>query len=446
MTLSQADQSALVAGPRRTRPAPPVRIVHLGLGAFSRSHTAWYTARALDADEWGIAAYTGRSPDLAVALAGQDGVYTLVERSAGGDRHEVIESVVRAHPGNDTAALLADLAAPATAIVTLTITEAGYRGTGDGNLDDDDPLVAGDRRLLGRLAAGDADAAFALQTVIGRLVAGLDARRRAEAGPLAIVSCDNIPDNGGYLARVLRGLAASIPETADWCERNVSFVSSSVDRITPRVAPDELARLSIRYQDAAPVVAEPFSDWVLSGEFPAGRPAWETAGARFTDALEPWEARKLWLLNGAHTILASAGPLRGHTKVSEAIADPACRSLVEEFWNEAERNLTPRLEVRAYRAALLDRFSNPRIAHSLVQIAQDALTKMRVRIVPVAGLERAAGRSASACAAALGAWLAADGVGGGRERIAQLSRTLAADDVFVAAVTASIDRSASPSG
>ena len=440
MTGRSTGLATPTTGLHRSRPAPPVRIVHLGLGAFSRSHTAWYTDRAVDAEDWGIAAYTGRSAALAAALTAQDGVYTLIERSAEGDRPEVVESVVRARPGDDVAGLLADIAAPATAIVTLSITEAGYRAGADGLPDDGDPLVVADRARLAQLEAGDSDAALGLQTVLGRLVAGLDARRRGGAGALAVVSCDNLPDNGGHVARALLGLAASVPLTAEWCAKNLSFVSSSVDRITPRIEPDEMACLTERYRDAAPVVAEPFSDWVLSGDFPAGRPAWETAGARFTHELEPWEARKLWLLNGAHTILACLGVVRGHTLVSEAIADPVCRSAVERFWDDAESNLPRRLGIAGYRLALLARFANPRIAHLLSQIAQDTTTKVRLRIVPVAERERASRRGAVGCAGALAAWLVAEdeasaSVAGVRDRIERVSTSLAEDDEFVASVT-----------
>ena len=56
----------------RHTPAPPVRHVHLGLGNFFRAHQAWYTAHASDGGEWGIAAFTGRSPDLARAMAAQE--------------------------------------------------------------------------------------------------------------------------------------------------------------------------------------------------------------------------------------------------------------------------------------------------------------------------------------------------------------------------------------
>ena len=65
-------------------PVPPVRLVHLGLGAFFRAHQAWYTqhAEADPADpQWGYAAFTGRSPATAELLAAQDGLYTLVERA-----------------------------------------------------------------------------------------------------------------------------------------------------------------------------------------------------------------------------------------------------------------------------------------------------------------------------------------------------------------------------
>ncbi|MEP7024383.1 MAG: hypothetical protein ABJB47_11400 [Actinomycetota bacterium] len=58
---------------RDGRLAAPVRRVHLGLGNFFRAHQAWYTEHAMDAEQWGIAAFTGRSASLAHALAAQDG-------------------------------------------------------------------------------------------------------------------------------------------------------------------------------------------------------------------------------------------------------------------------------------------------------------------------------------------------------------------------------------
>jgi len=353
---------------------PPVRIVHLGLGNFHRSHQAWYTELAIDRAEWGIAGFAVRGAGLADRLAAQDGLFTLIERGPETDEVSVIGSLVEAGPG-DASRVAELLASPATAIVTLTITEAGYR------LDERTPLA------------------------LGRLVMGLEARRLARGGPLAVVSCDNLPANGAATRAAVLGLATALDRSlAGWVDEYVSFVSTSVDRITPHLTDAELADLSTASgrEDAAPVVAEPFSDWVLQGAFPAGRPQWETAGARFVDDVEPFERRKLWLLNGAHTILAASGPGRGHETVAAAFADPYCSELVIGFWDEAARHLTDAaLDIRGYLQQLRQRFANPRIAHRLTDIADQAPTKVRVRLLPVLRAERAAGRTGDATLKAL---------------------------------------------
>ena len=145
---------------------------------------------------------------------------------------------------------------------------------------------------------------------------------------------------------------------------------------------------------------------MLCGDFPAGRPQWESAGARFVDDIEPWEFRKLWLLNGAHSILAYAGLQRGHGSVADAVADPACRAVVDRFHAEAVTVLPSGVEHVDYRAALIERFANGAIVHRLEQIAADGADKIRYRVVPVAERVLDAGGTAAASAAALATWVA----------------------------------------
>lgn len=435
---------------RSVRPLPkaPVRIVHLGLGAFHRSHQAWYTHHALDASEWGIAAFTGRRPGAAEALAAQDGLFTLIERSDTGDTFEVIGSIVEAVDGQDLGRLDDLVSAQQTSIVTLTITEVAYRV--------DEEVIA--NRTAAKAGSGPGTPATPL-TPLGRLVHALAARRAAGAGPLAVVCCDNLSDNATVARNAVERLADSVdPELARWIEGNVSFVGTSVDRITPRTTPADLAEVqeSCGFRDGSVVVAEPFHNWVLSGDFPAGRPRWEDAGAVFVDQIGPYENRKLWLLNGAHSLLAYAGQLRGHTTVAQALADPLCLVAVEAFWDEASMHLHDEgLDVPAYREALRVRFGNTRIAHHLTQIAADGTTKLRMRAVPVLTAERAQGQSGSASALMLAAWsdytstapevqdplaaeIAAANEMAGEERVAALlaliSPDLAADQGIVALV------------
>jgi fructuronate reductase len=160
------------------------------------------------------------------------------------------------------------------------------------------------------------------------------------------------------------------------------------------------------YVDAYPVPTEPFSEWVVSGRFPAGRPRWEEAGVALVDDVGPFEQRKLRLLNGSHSMLAYAGSVRGHSTIDEAIADPDCRSWVETFWDEASRHLTlPEADIAKYRAALLTRFSNPRMGDQLARIAADGSAKLPVRTLPTIREERSAGRVPAGCATTVAAWV-----------------------------------------
>ncbi|MCS6576137.1 mannitol dehydrogenase family protein [Curtobacterium flaccumfaciens pv. flaccumfaciens] len=353
-------------------------IVHVGVGAFARAHLAWYTAHT-DGEPWGITAFTGRSPDVADALTAQGCRYTLVTRAASGDSAEVVDTITAAHPGSDDTAWRHVVASPETTIVTLTVTEQGYRPGSD---------------------------------VPTRLVAGLDARRTAGSGRIALVSLDNLTHNGAVLRDAVLD-AVTDDALRDWIEANVTFPSSMVDRITPATTDDDVAHLpelpGALAGDRVPVVTEPFAEWVLEDAFDGiDRPAWQTAGVRIVDDVTPYEQRKLWLLNGSHSLLAYLGLQLGHDTVAEAMDDPVCRTAVEQLWDEAALELPlPEAEVTDARAALVERFANPRIRHTLRQIASGGSQKLPVRIVDVVrhrlSRDPSAGIGAGA-ATALAAW------------------------------------------
>jgi fructuronate reductase len=421
------------AGPPRT-----VRAVHLGLGAFHRSHQAWYTEHAADAEPWGIAAFTGRSPGTADQLRAQDGLYTLVERGPERDDIEVVTSISVAHDGDDAEAWAECFASPQVALVTLTVTEAGYHLDGAGHLDLRAPEIAADVERLrgggavtdtgrgappdpeaGRRARSDPEAgrralafsASPVRTMPGRLVAGLAARRRVEGGPITIVPCDNLMGNGDVTRAVVVEMCQAVDHAlADWISASVSFVSTVVDRITPTPTADDRvsAERATGHEDRCAVVAEPFSEWVLSGDFPAGRPAWESAGARLVGDVGPFALRKLCLLNGGHSLLAYAGSALGHGTVASAISDPRCRAWLTGWWDDITPLLgLPGEEVESYRTALLERWSNRRIGHTLTLIARDGSQKLVQRVVPVVHRCRDAGEPAPPGAGRiLGAWLA----------------------------------------
>ncbi len=383
------------------KPLAPVRTVHLGLGNFFRAHSAWYTEHC--SSEWGIAAFSGRSDTHVAELAAQDCLYTLVVQ--GKDvRTEVISSLSAVHTGHDLAAWRGYFASPDVTVVTLTITEAGYVRDSSGALDLTNEAVLAD---IAALTTSPLDGT--VTTAPGKLVAGLLARRDAGAGPITIVPCDNLVKSGEITRRVVEELAAAVDASLqEWIDANVGVVTTMVDRITPRPTDAHIATVTelTGVCDRAPVVTEPFTEWVIEGEFVAARPAWEESGATFVDDIVPFEHRKLWLLNGSHSLMAYAGPIMGRETVYEAITDPVLRGWVDEWWDAAVQHLPlPADQVAAYRQALVQRFENPSIKHLLSQIAADGSQKIPIRFVPTVKADLARGVVNPGATRPIAAWI-----------------------------------------
>lgn len=396
MRLDSANLDRLPAAVARFgyhRAAMANGIVHFGIGAFHRAHMAWYTDRAMDAGDrdWLITGVSMRSSDVAARLNPQDGLYTLIERDGTGTRARLLGAISRVLVAPQApASVVAALAAPGTRIASFTITEKAYCRAADGSLE---PALAGNGSIYPLLASG------------------LAARRAAGLGGVALMSCDNIADNGRVLRRLLLSwLSAHDPACADWVAQRCSFPSTMVDRIVPATTPAdlEMAAALIGMTDAGAVVTEPFSQWVVEDDFAAGRPDWEAMGAELVADVAPYEQAKLRMLNGAHSALAYLGLERGHTHVHEAIADPLLRALVLRLMlDEAAPTVScaPGQDLQAYADMLLARFENPALAHRLTQIAMDGSQKIPQRWLATLEANRMCSRDCPAIMAALAAWL-----------------------------------------
>ena len=379
-------------------------IVHIGLGAFHRAHQAVYTDDSLNRTPgpWGICGVSLRSPDTRDALAPQDCLYTVAIRDASGDHLRVIGSITETLVApEDPAAVLDRLTRPATRIVTITVTEKGYcHEPATGALNRRHPGIQHDLQNPGRP-----------QTLPGFLVEALDRRRQAGTPPFTVLSCDNLPDNGHVTAGILRQFAElRDPALGQWIGENVACPSSMVDRIVPATTDEdrETVAQALGLTDAWPVMTEPFSQWVIEDNFPAGRPAWELEGAELVADVRPYELMKLRLLNGSHSCIAYLGYLAGHKTVSDAMADPVFVSFVRALMDE---EVTPTLDVppgadlTRYKAALLERFANPALKHRTWQIAMDGSQKLPQRLLGTIRDRLAAGQPFDRLALGVAAWM-----------------------------------------
>jgi fructuronate reductase len=400
----------VVAGlpPQVTRPTydrHEVRpgIVHLGLGAFHRAHQAVYTDDRLAAGErdWGIIGLSLRSPDVRDALAPQDGLYTVLQRSAEGDRARVIGAVLEAVtvPSTPERAMAA-LVDPCTRIISLTVTEKAYcLDAATGSLDETHRGIVADLRR-DRFPA----------TVPGLLVEALRRRRESGAGPCTILVCDNLPSNGETVARIVAGYARLYdPQRGDDIVGATAFPCTMVDRIVPATTEaDRAAVARLGYRDAWPVVAEPFSQWVIENHFAAGRPHWEDAGASMVTDVRPFELMKLRALNGAHSSLAYLGAVAGLETVADAMAEPALARFLRDLWDEdllPAIPAVPGMDLAAYTAQLQERFRNPAMRHRLQQIAMDGSQKLPQRLLLPALDRLRQGHLPSRIALTVAAWM-----------------------------------------
>ncbi|WP_262285624.1 mannitol dehydrogenase family protein [Micromonospora sp. MA102] len=383
----------------------PAGIVHLGLGAFHRAHQAVHTEAAVGAagGDWGIIGVAPRSTAVVDALAEQDALFSVTTLAPDGSATRVVGALAGVrHAPADPAAVVRLLADPAIRVVTLTVTEKAYQ------LDPVTGALRADPDLLADLTTDRPP-----RTVPGLLVRGLLARAAADAGPVALVSCDNLPANG----RRLRGLVtqalalARVPDgPAGWIERHVTFPGTMVDRIVPAPTPDTLdtARRALGVTDLAAVAAEPYSQWVVEDDFPGGRPAWERAGAVLTGDAGPWERLKLRTLNGVHSATAYLGALAGAETVAETLTLPRLDAVLRRLVAEdvaASFAPPPGVSVPAYGEEVLTRFANPAIRHRTLQIAMDGSQKLPQRVLHTIADLRAAGRPARWGALVVAAWL-----------------------------------------
>ena len=378
-------------------------IVHLGLGAFHRAHQAVYTEEAIAAagGDWGIIGVAPRSAAVVADLTAQDHLFSVTTVSGEGTGTRVcgVLAGVR-HAAGDPGAVVALLADPAVRVVTLTVTEKAYR------LDPATGRLAADDDLLADLTTDRPPV-----TVPGLLIRGLLARRRADAGPIALVSCDNLPSNG----RRLRGLVEQAlhraePGAAQWVHDNTGFPSTMVDRIVPATTVQTLAlaATALGARDLAAVHGEPYRQWVIEDDFPGGRPAWERAGAVLTTDAGPWEKLKLRTLNGVHSGIAYLGALAGRETIADALQIPGLAAAMRRFVAEdVAGSLTPPEGVTAvgYGGSVLQRFANPAIAHRTVQVAMDGSQKLPQRVLHTIADRRAAGATPRWAALVVAAWM-----------------------------------------
>jgi len=358
-------------------------IVHVGIGNFHRAHQATYLHRLFDMGfdrDWAIIGAGVTQYDCAMRqrLVAQDWLTTVVELDPEKLSARIIGSMIEFAEVNPDSVVDA-MVQPAIRIVSLTVTEGGYFVDAQtGGFDASHPDIV-----------ADANNPEHPKTVFGIIIAALNKRRQNGTKPFTVMSCDNLPENGRIARRCVLGLAKTVSdELHDWISVNVKFPSSMVDCITPRTGETEFSLLKDTFgiDDNAPVVCEPFHQWVLEDTFSNGRPALEKVGVEFVADVAPYELMKLRILNAGHASIAYLAGLLDIHYVHEAMAHP----LVASYLDKLERTeIFPTLEkipgvsYETYFNKIVERFSNEAVADTIPRLCFDGTSRQPQFVLPI---------------------------------------------------------------
>ena len=214
---------------------------------------------------------------------------------------------------------------------------------------------------------------------------------------LVMLPVELIDDNGIELKRCVKKyikLWNLSDEFEKWIDEACIFTSTLVDRIVTGYPFDEAEEIwnQLGYADELLVTAEPFALWVIesekdiSNEFPMDKALEdkEGMGVIFTDNQKPYKQRKVRILNGAHTSFVLASWLKGNDVVNQSMKDDVMREfMMKTIHEEVIPTLSlPLDELKAFADAVVDRFNNPFIKHSLLAISLNSVSKWRARCMP----------------------------------------------------------------
>ena len=341
-------------------------VVHLGLGAFHRAHQAMVFDQLLREGDmrWGIHGVGMTQPGLVNKLRAQDGLYAVRVAGANGIEWHVPGALWQTSVATtERQNVLNAIAAPSTRWITLTVTEKGYT-----------PALA---QLL---------------------IDGLRLRHAAGQAGLTIASCDNLQGNGHKLKAILHATASSQDaELMTWMDTHCAFPCSMVDRIVP-AATDEVAtaaKEALGIQDECALSTETFWEWVIEDNFvdPSDAALLSRCGVRVTSQVHSYEEAKLRMLNGSHSAMALMGAITGRAHIADCIGSDHIQEFVHRLMTQEVAPHLSRADWADYRDALIQRFGNPYLKHSVHQIATDSSQKIPQRWPPSVLGQMAKGQS-----------------------------------------------------
>jgi len=207
--------------------------------------------------------------------------------------------------------------------------------------------------------------------------------------PLNIIICENLK---GAAAAFRTMVSAHIPERIwPYFQAHIGFVDTVIGRMVPPPTPE------MRALDPSLIAVEPYKELPVDrrgfiGPIPA------ISGMEVCDNFGAYTARKLYIHNCGHAVLAYLGYLRGCQYGYQALEDPLVRPLLEKALAESSAGIVAAYGVQPgwlekHAADLMRRFANRALGDTIIRLGRDPARKLSPddRLVGAARLAEKAG-------------------------------------------------------
>ena len=364
------------------KPTYPVKIMQFGEGNFLRAFVDWMIDKANEAGilNHGIA--------IVQPIAGGDFVRELFEKQ---DNlyHVYLEGIKDKQPVKEVSLV--------KSINSIINPYSDYQKYEALFLSEDLEIVFSNTTEAGiRYEEGDDLNALPPKSFPAKVTALLYKRFTKFNGDAAkglqFVCCELIEDNGSTLREyVIKHAEANqlSEEFINWVKTANQFYDTLVDRIVPGFPKENIKEIQeeIGFEDNLVVKGEYFHVWAIGGDSVIKEKLpLDKAGLNvlFMDDIRPFRAKKVRILNGAHTAMVPVALQLGCETVMDAFNTPE----VEQFINRmVAEEVLPGIgedpeELKAFAAKILERFYNPYLKHYLKDISLNSLSKWETRDFP----------------------------------------------------------------
>jgi mannitol-1-phosphate 5-dehydrogenase len=215
-----------------------------------------------------------------------------------------------------------------------------------------------------------------------------------QSQPLNIIICENLKNAAAVFRQMVSD--STKPEEQDYFKANVGFVDTVIGRMVPPPTPE------MRSEDPSLIQVEPYKELPVDrngfiGDIPA------IVGMEPCDNFPAYTARKLYIHNCGHAILAYLGYLKGLDFGFEALVDVNILPIFNQALAESKVGIVAEYGVKVdwlekHIKDLTYRFANRSLGDTIFRLGRDPLRKLSPsdRLIGAARLAEKAGKKPEA--------------------------------------------------